>query len=178
VLGTANLNQLLQQRLNPSGTPVPGGRGLRIGDKVLQTRNNYDLQIFNGDVGRVRSFDAEDGSVVVDFDSREVEIAPEDLEDLTLAYCTSVHKSQGSEYPCVVLALHTQHYMMLQRNLLYTAITRGRKLVVVVGNRRALALAVRNATASRRNSGLLERLQTHGSVTLGRKARDSSPPEA
>jgi exodeoxyribonuclease V alpha subunit len=158
-LGTAGLNQLLQQRLNPSGAPVPAGRGLRVGDRVLQTRNNYELQIFNGDLGRVLGHDAEEGVLRVDFDGREVEIEAQDLEDLTLAYCCSVHKSQGSEYPCVVLALHTQHYVMLQRNLLYTAITRGRRLVVVVGNRRALALAVRNATASRRNSRLLERLK-------------------
>ncbi len=158
-LGTAGLNQLLQQRLNPSGAPVPAGRGLRVGDRVLQTRNNYDLQIFNGDLGRIRGHDPEEAILRVDFDGREVEIEAPDLEDLTLAYCCSVHKSQGSEYPCVVLALHTQHYVMLQRNLLYTAITRGRRLVVVVGNRRALALAVRNAKASQRNSRLVERLR-------------------
>lgn len=163
-LGTSRLNEVLQQRLNPSGAKIAASRSLRVGDKVLQTRNNYELQIFNGDLGRISGLDAEEGLLRVDFDGREVEIEALDQEDLSLAYACSVHKSQGSEYPCVVLALHTQHYVMLQRNLLYTAITRGRKLVVVVGNRRGIALAVRNVKASQRAGRLVQRLQA---VQLG-----------
>jgi exodeoxyribonuclease V alpha subunit len=158
-LGTTRLNETLQQRLNPNGERIPASRGLRIGDRVLQTRNNYELGVFNGDLGRILSVDPEEGTIVVDFEGRQVEVNPPDHEDLTLAYACSVHKAQGSEYPAVVVPIHTQHYPLLQRNLLYTAITRGRRLVVVVGNRRAVALAVRNVKASRRMGRLLERLR-------------------
>ena len=161
LIGTENLNLELQRLLNPpsAGESSPAGR-LRQGDRVMQIRNNYELDVFNGDVGRVLPRgDADDGQRV-DFGRRTVAYEPAELDELVLAYACSVHKSQGSEYPCVVIPIHTQHYMMLQRNLLYTAVTRGRKLVVVVGDRRALEIAVRNDREVDRYSRLTERLAT------------------
>jgi len=136
-----------------------GSRSYRVGDKVMQLRNNYDLDIFNGDIGRITAIDFEERQVVVSFDGRPVIIESGDLDDLTLAYACTIHKSQGSEYPAVVVLLHQQHYVMLQRNLLYTAVTRGRKLVIIVGTRRALARAVKNATVRQRYTMLAERLR-------------------
>lgn len=161
LIGTENLNLELQRLLNPpsAGDTSPAGR-LRQGDRVMQIRNNYELDVFNGDVGRVLPRgDADDGQRV-DFGRRTVAYEPAELDELVLAYACSVHKSQGSEYPCVVIPIHTQHYMMLQRNLLYTAVTRGRKLVVLVGDRRALEIAVRNDREVDRYSRLSERLAT------------------
>jgi exodeoxyribonuclease V alpha subunit len=162
-LGVQNLNQQLQAALNPAG---PGakevqrfGTAFRVGDKVIQTQNNYQRDVFNGDIGRVTAVEAVDQILVVDFDGRPVEYDFGDLDELALAYACSIHKSQGSEYPAVVIPLHTQHFVMLQRNLLYTGITRGRKLVALVGSRKALWLAVRNAETSRRFSLLKWRLQ-------------------
>lgn len=117
----------------------------RVGDKVMQIRNNYDLEVFNGDIGRVEAVDESDRSLDAVFDGRRVTYDYSDLDELVLAYACSIHKAQGSEYPCVVIPVHTQHYVMLQRNLLYTGITRGRRLVVLVGTKRALAIAVKNA---------------------------------
>lgn len=151
VLGAANLNTELQALLNPSGASVArGGRLVRVGDKVMQLRNNYELDVFNGDVGRVEAVDEVERTVDVTFDGRAVTYDAGDLDELGLAYACSIHKAQGSEYPCVVMPVHTQHYVMLQRNLLYTGITRGRRLVVLVGTKRALALAVRNSTLADR----------------------------
>ncbi len=150
LLGSANLNAELQAALNPDGQGmVGGGHLLRVGDRVMQRRNNYDLGVFNGDVGRVLAFDLQEQRVSIDYDGRTVLYPFADLDELSLAYASSIHKSQGSEYPCVVIPLHTQHFRLLQRNLLYTAITRGRKLVVIVGSRRALQprCATRAATA-------------------------------
>ena len=110
----------------------------------MQVRNNYDLEVFNGDIGRLEAIDEVERTVSVDFDGRSVTFERSDLDELVLAYACSIHKSQGSEYPCVVLPIHTQHYVMLQRNLLYTGITRARRLVVLVGTKRALAIAVKN----------------------------------
>jgi exodeoxyribonuclease V alpha subunit len=110
----------------------------------MQVRNNYDLEVFNGDIGRLEAIDEVERTVSVDFDGRSVTFERSDLDELVLAYACSIHKSQGSEYPCVVLPIHTQHYVMLQRNLLYTGITRARKLVVLIGTKRALAMAVKN----------------------------------
>jgi len=110
----------------------------------MHIRNNYDLEAFNGDIGRIEAVDDEDRTIAVRFDGRLVSYDAADLDELVLAYACSIHKARGSEYPCVVLPIHTQHYVMLQRNLLYTGITRGRKLVVLVGSRRALAIAVKN----------------------------------
>jgi exodeoxyribonuclease V alpha subunit len=145
LLGAANLNRELQELLNPGGAAIArSSRVFRVGDKVMQIRNNYELEVFNGDIGRIESADEVERSVWVRYDARLVRYDAADLDELVLAYACSIHKAQGSEYPCVVLPLHTQHYVMLQRNLLYTALTRARRLVVVVGTRRALAIAVRN----------------------------------
>lgn len=160
LLGVINLNAELQALLNPEGPAlVRGSRLLRVGDKVMQLRNNYDLDVFNGDIGRVASIDEEEQQLAVSYDGREVRYEYAQLDELVLAYACSIHKAQGSEYPVVVLPLHTQHYAMLQRNLLYTGITRARRLVVIVGSRKALALAVRNDRVEQRCSRLGARLQ-------------------
>ena len=154
--GTINLNERMQQQLNP-GAAQAAGR-FQVGDKVMHLRNNYSKEVFNGDIGRVTAVSAERERVVVDYDGRQVDYDFTDLDELTLAYAISVHKSQGSEYPAVVVPMLTQHYVMLQRNLLYTAITRGRQLVVVVGSRRAVDIALANDRPRQRLSGLQERL--------------------
>jgi exodeoxyribonuclease V alpha subunit len=162
-LGTAALNAALQARLNPTSERdelVRGDRAFRAGDKVMQLRNDYDRGVFNGDIGVIASVDARSATLRVDFDgARHVDYERAELDQLVHAYAVSVHKSQGSEYPAVVLPLATQHYMMLQRSLLYTAVTRGRRLVVVVGSRRAVGMAVRNATARQRYTWLAERIR-------------------
>ena len=158
-LGTENLNAVLRGLLNPEGPMVTrGGRSLRVGDKVMQVRNNYDLEVFNGDIGRVRAIDEVDQIVKVSMDGREVAYDFGSLDELVLAYACSIHKSQGSEYPCVVIPLHTTHYVMLQRNLLYTALTRAKRLAVLVGEERALRIAVGNRRVRSRFSRLAERL--------------------
>jgi exodeoxyribonuclease V alpha subunit len=158
-LGAANLNAELQELLTPGPVAATrGGRSFRIGDKVMQIRNNYDLDVFNGDIGEVCSADPIERKLVARFDSRDVEYDTRDLDELVLAYACSIHKAQGSEFPVVVLPLHTQHYVMLQRNLLYTALTRGKRLVVVVGTRRALAIAVKNNETEKRMTRLASRL--------------------
>lgn len=159
LLGTISLNRELQALLNPAGEALErGGFVLRAGDKVMQLRNNYDKGIFNGDLGRVLGVDREDGSLKVVFFDKVVQYEADELDELGLAYATSVHKSQGSEYPAVVLPLHTSHYLMLHRSILYTAVTRGRKLVVLVGSKKALAMAIRNLRVEKRNTGLREKL--------------------
>ncbi len=158
-LGVRRLNERLQAELNPAGAELTiGMKRFRVGDKIMQVRNNYDLEIFNGDIGRVEFVDEEADEVVVRFDGRAVAIPFDSLEDLIPAYACTIHKSQGSEYPAVVIVLHHQHHIMLQRNLLYTAVTRGRRLVVIVGSRRALARAVNNATQRARFTLLADRL--------------------
>jgi exodeoxyribonuclease V alpha subunit len=160
LLGVANVNAELQALLNPTGdSMVRGSRTFRIGDKVMQIRNNYDLNVFNGDIGRVRAIDPVEQEVRIEFDGRAVTYDYSDLDEVVLAYACSIHKSQGSEYPCVVIPVHTQHYMMLQRNLLYTGITRGKRLVILVGSKRALAIAVKNNTIDERCTMLAERLR-------------------
>src|SRR4029450_4128111 len=159
LLGTINLNCELQALLNPWGTALERtGASLRMGDKVMQLRNNYDKGVFNGDLGRIASIDREEGSIKVDFYDKLVEYESDELDEINLAYATSVHKSQGSEYPIVVIPLHTSHYLLLHRSILYTAVTRGKKLVVLVGSRKALAMAIRNVRLERRNTGLKEKL--------------------
>jgi exodeoxyribonuclease V alpha subunit len=174
--GVERLNQALQAALNPAAEHAPSPQELllgpvegvdtrrtidrlRVGDKVIQTKNSYDKDVFNGDVGRVQGLDAKAGRVVVRFDGRDVPYEGESLEDLQLAYALSVHKAQGSEYPAVVLSLQREHFPMLQRNLLYTAITRGRRLVVIVGSKRALERAVENAEQRERNTRFAQRLR-------------------
>jgi exodeoxyribonuclease V alpha subunit len=162
LLGTVQLNRELQQLLNPAGEALErGGSVLRVGDKVMQLRNNYDKGIFNGDLGRVVSIDKDEGKIRVEYDDKPVEYDSDEWDEISLAYATSIHKSQGSEYPVVILPLHTSHYMMLYRSILYTAVTRGKKLVIVVGSRKALAMAIRNVRVERRNTGLKEKLLAH-----------------
>jgi len=158
-LGAGSLNAELQALLNPSGQSLTrGSRTFRVGDKVMQIRNNYSLVVWNGDIGRVTAIDEIEREVEVRYDDRVVKYDYSDLDELVLGYACSIHKSQGSEYPAVVIPLHTQHYVMLQRNLLYTAITRARELVVLVGSRRALAIAVKNRRIEERFTRLAERL--------------------
>jgi len=160
LLGAASLNAELQALLNPAGDALSrGARVFRVRDRVMQVRNNYELDVFNGDIGRVEAIDDAERQVRVRFEDRVVAYEYADLDELVLAYAVSIHKSQGSEYPCVVVPLHTQHYVMLQRNLLYTALTRAKRLAVIVGTRRALGRAVRNAEAVRRYTHLAERLR-------------------
>jgi exodeoxyribonuclease V alpha subunit len=166
--GTRALNEALQDRLNPPHPGKPeyksGSRLLRQGDRVIQLRNNYDKDVYNGDMGLIRQIDLEQGQVVVDIDQRPVLYEFSDLDELALAYALTVHKSQGSEYPVVVMPLLTQHYVMLQRNLLYTGVTRAKAMVVLAGTRKAIAMAVRNAKIARRWSGLAWRLQNQADV--------------
>jgi exodeoxyribonuclease V alpha subunit len=161
-LGVANLNRELQAVLNPARPGLPEVKrfdsAFRVGDKVMQVQNNYDREVFNGDIGRVTAIDADDQIVVVDFDGRPVEYDFNDLDELQLAFACSIHKAQGSEYPAVVIPVHTQHFVMLQRNLIYTGITRGRKLVALVGSRKALWIAVNTAETKLRYSLLKWRL--------------------
>jgi len=156
--GAINLNHVLQQRLNPQGAEIRrGGALFRAGDKVMQIRNNYQKEIFNGDIGRIVSIDPEEGELSVRFDTL-VSYTFSELDELVLAYAISIHKSQGCEFRAVVFPLTTQHYIMLQRNLLYTAITRARELVVLVGTKKALGIAVKNDKVSERYTGLAARL--------------------
>jgi exodeoxyribonuclease V alpha subunit len=159
LLGTISLNREMQSLLNPGGETLErGGSSLRLGDKVMQLRNNYDKGVFNGDLGRIAALDREEGSIKVDFYDKRVEYESDEIDEINLAYATSIHKSQGSEYPAVVIPLHTSHYLMLHRSILYTAVTRGKRLVVLVGSRKALAMAIRNVRLDKRNTGLKEKL--------------------
>ncbi len=157
-VGVLALNEALQEALNPSLARKAerrlAGRLFRVGDKVIQTRNNYDKDVFNGDIGRIHSFDMTDQVMTVVIDGRFVKYDWAEADELAHAYCISVHRAQGGEYPCVVVPVMTQHYMMLQRNLLYTAVTRARQLVVLVGTRKAIAIAVKNDQVARRWSAL------------------------
>jgi len=158
-VGTQALNELLQARLNPAGPAVTRGRvRFRAGDRVLQLRNNYDKDVFNGDLGWVAEVDTDCQELAVDFDGRLVHFEAADLDELAPAYAISIHKSQGSEYPAVVIPMVTQHYVLLQRNLLYTALTRARRLAIIVGSRKAVAIALRNNRAERRYTNLRWRL--------------------
>lgn len=160
-LGATNLNAILQERLNPDAKPriTRFGQTYAPGDKVMQVINNYDKDVFNGDIGRVQAIDEEEGTMQIDFEGRRVDYALGELDELVLAYATSIHKSQGSEYLAVVIVLAMQHYTLLQRNLLYTAITRGKKRVVVIGQFKAIAMAVKNSQDSKRLTGLEQALQ-------------------
>ena len=159
VLGTANLNMALQGLLNPGlGGLTRGGVTLKAGDKVIQTANDYDKDVFNGDIGTVATVDGEDHALTVNYDGRIVHYGFDEADDLELAYAMTIHKSQGSEYKCVVIPVHTTHFVMLRRDLLYTGVTRGKKLVCLVGQRRAVRMAVDNASAEPRWSALAQRL--------------------
>jgi len=157
-LGARALNLALQQALNPPGEQRVDRFGWTFcaGDKVMQVINDYDRDVFNGDLGVISSVDLAEGELRVSFDGREVSYGFGELDELVLAYATTIHKAQGSEYPAVVIPLMPQHSVMLARNLLYTGVTRGTQLVVLVGQRRALAIAVANAASRRRWSKLKE----------------------
>jgi exodeoxyribonuclease V alpha subunit len=171
-LGVTSLNEELQARLNPEGSMILewGSQVFRLGDKVMQVRNDYDKGVFNGDVGWIRLIDKENSVVKVEFLEEAgpllVSYHFHELDELVLAYAVTVHKSQGSEYPAIVLTLVNQHYMLLQRNLFYTAITRAKRLCVIVGQSRALEAAVRNNRVALRNTGLAERLRNFPNLRL------------
>ena len=166
-VGAANLNQVLQAALNADAAGLRrGGTDYRLHDKVMQIRNNYDKEVFNGDIGTVCRVNTEDRELTVSFDGREVLYDVTELDELVLAYAATVHKSQGSEYPIVVMPVLMTHYVMLQRNLVYTGVTRAKKLMVMIGSTKALALAVRNVTVNRRNTMLKERLKNPASAGL------------
>ena len=159
IIGTENINHVLQQRLNPSEHPLTRmGRNFHCSDKVMQIRNNYDKKVYNGDVGRITRIDTTDQELQVNFDGMIVTYDFTELDDLVLAYAVSIHKYQGSECPCIVIPIHTAHFKLLYRNLLYTGITRGKKRVILVGTKKALAIAINNNEAFGRYTGLKDQL--------------------
>jgi exodeoxyribonuclease V alpha subunit len=159
-LGTDRLNMLIQQRMNPAGETIwRGSTPFRKGDRVMQIANNYDKDVFNGDVGIIAAVDEEARTLTICYDGRYVDYQADELDELTLAYATSIHKSQGSEYPAVIIVLHTQHFKLLRKNLLYTAITRGKKLVVVIGSSKAVWIALHAEADLRRQTTLATRLR-------------------
>ena len=178
--GVGTLNERLQEALNPATPGKPevrhGGRVIRLGDKVMQIRNNYDKDVYNGDLGRVISIDGEDQELTVAFDQGAVDYEFNALDELVLAFACSTHKSQGAEYPAVVMALVPQHYMMLQRNLLYTGVTRAKRLCVLVGSKRAIAMAVKNDKVAARWTRLAARLREPGTSRVGRSAGVAAIP--
>lgn len=160
VVGASNLNLALQEALNPTGEGLRrSGSVFRTNDKVMQIRNNYDKEVFNGDIGIITSIDLEDRSLRIDFDGRQIQYDLAELDEIVHAYATTIHKAQGSEYPIVVMPILMNHYVMLQRNLIYTGITRAKKILVMVGTRKALAYAIKNVTVTKRNTLLKERLE-------------------
>ena len=166
-VGAANLNTRLQQALNPATEALQRGeRFYRLGDKVMQIRNNYEKDVYNGDIGRISSVDTQEKCLVVRYDDRMVGYDWEELDEIVAAYAISIHKSQGSEYPAVVIPIMVQHYMLLQRNLIYTGVTRGKRLVVLVGEPRALAMAIKNNRMQKRFTWLAHRLGASSAVVL------------
>ena len=160
VVGATNLNIALQEAINPTGESLNrGGFKYRKGDRVMQIRNNYDKDVYNGDIGKILEVNMEDRTLTVLFDNRRIEYEDTDLDELTLAYATTIHKSQGSEYPVVVIPILMTHFMMLQRNLVYTGITRAKKICIIVGTTKALAYSIHNQVVLKRNTRLKERLQ-------------------
>jgi exodeoxyribonuclease V alpha subunit len=159
VVGAGNLNSELQKTLNPVQDGVTrGDLSFRVNDKVMQIKNNYNKEVFNGDIGRIVGIRPDDLEVIIAFDGRNVNYDFSELDEIVLAYAISVHKSQGSEYPAIVIPILTQHYILLQRNLIYTAVTRGRELVVMIGTKKALAMGVNNDKTQKRYTHLRHRL--------------------
>lgn len=170
VVGATNLNMALQEALNPQGEGLRrSGFVYRPNDKVMQIKNNYDKEVFNGDIGIIESVDMQDRTLLVNFDGRSIEYDATELDELVHAYATTIHKAQGSEYPIVVMPVLMNHYMMLQRNLIYTGITRAKKILVMVGTKKALSYAVRNMTVTKRNTLLKERLD--GEIQVRKTAK-------
>ena len=163
LVGTRNLNKVLQQLINPPDEDkqelVRGDSILRTGDRVMQLKNDYNKEVFNGDLGIVRAYDKTEKEVIIDFDDRDVTYDFADLNEITLAWSVSIHKSQGSEYPVVILPLYTYHYVMLSRNLFYTGLTRAKKLALIVGEEKAIAIAVKQVKQQQRYTRLKERLE-------------------
>ncbi|MDD3822521.1 MAG: AAA family ATPase, partial [Sphaerochaetaceae bacterium] len=165
LVGAANLNRMLQERLNPIqdtlGKPSLARAGMeyRLHDKVMQIKNDYDKEVFNGDIGTITDVNIEDQELTITFDGRDVAYERSELDEVVLAYAITIHKSQGSEYPIVVLPFLMTHFVMLQRNLLYTAVTRAKKVLVVIGERKAVGYAIRNQKPHERNTRLCRRLQ-------------------
>jgi exodeoxyribonuclease V alpha subunit len=161
-VGARSLNIELQKALNPRAEPriEKFGTTYAVGDKVMQVENDYDKEVYNGDVGFVEAINLDTGEIVIDFDGRSVSFLFGELDQVVLAYATTIHKSQGSEYPVVVIPVLTQHYAMLQRNLLYTGVTRGKRLVIILGQKKAIAMAVKNTSGRRRWSKLRDWLAT------------------
>jgi exodeoxyribonuclease V alpha subunit len=158
-IGVENLNLVLQNALNPSPRPLfRAGRRFHEKDKVMQIKNNYNKNVFNGDIGTILKIDTIDQKVEIAFDENIVSYDFSELDEVSLAYAVSVHKYQGSECPCIIMPIHTTHYKLLQRNLLYTAITRGKKLVILIGTTKALSIAVKNNEVLKRYTGLKETL--------------------
>ena len=157
------MNLMLQNAINPTEILLRrSGLTYRQNDRVMQIKNNYDKEIFNGDIGNIQNVDLENRTLSVQFDDRLIEYETSDLDELTLAYATTIHKAQGSEYPIVVMPILMTHYVMLQRNMIYTGITRAKKLFVLIGSQKALRYCVRNVTVTKRNTMLKERLSAGG----------------
>ncbi|MCA1991191.1 MAG: ATP-binding domain-containing protein [Coleofasciculus sp. S288] len=161
-VGTRNLNRCLQQFVNPPAPDkveiIRGGTTLRVGDRIIQQTNDYQREVFNGDLGVIRAIDTVEQEVTVQYGERSVSYDYADLNEIALAWAITTHKSQGSEYPVVILPLYMQHYLMLSRNLLYTGVTRAKKLAIVIGAKKAIALAVRSTDNQQRYTRLRERL--------------------
>jgi exodeoxyribonuclease V alpha subunit len=158
--GAQNMNQILQEALNPSEVSVSyGGRTFKLNDKVMQIKNNYDKGVFNGDIGRIAKIDQEDKTVTIRFDDTDVDYDITEMDEVVPAYATTVHKSQGSEFKVVVAPFSMQHYVMLQRNLLYTCVTRAKNIFVLIGSKKAIGIAVSNNRIQRRNTMLAKRLK-------------------
>ena len=161
IVGTRNLNIELQKIIRPptEKSILRSGWHFSVGDKVMQTENDYDKEVYNGDLGVIKTINAEDSEVTITFDKHDVHYSFDELDQIVLAYATTIHKSQGSEYPVVVIPLMMQHYTMLQRNLIYTAITRGKNLVILVGQKKALSLAIQSKNDQKRWSILKEKIE-------------------
>lgn len=158
-VGVENLNRLIQSRVNPNNLSITrGNQEFCLGDRVMQIRNNYDKMVFNGDIGKIVVIDLKNEQVTIRFE-KSVLYEFSELDEIVLAYATTVHKSQGSEFNVVIMPILTQHYIMLQRNLLYTAVTRAKELLVLIGTRKALELAIKNNKVQKRNTRLADRLQ-------------------
>ena len=159
VVGTINLNHVLQEVLNSNPVLIETvGGAFKTGDKVMHLKNNYQKDVYNGDIGTIRQIDKRSGELTVDYYGRTVIYAHSEADEISMAYAISVHKSQGSEYPAVIVPMMTQHFPLLQRNLLYTAITRGKHLVIMIGTRKALSIALQNDNPQKRLSRLADRL--------------------